>query len=548
MAASSPLDQFLKWEKEIPNDIFLRQPFDGVWKTWTWSQAGDEARKIAQGLKSLGLPQKSHIAILSKNCAQWIISDLAIMMAGYISIPIYPTLSAHSIQPILEHSDTKAIIIGKLDDFESQKNGIPSGVIKISMETYGINEDLTLENFISLQSPLNEICSWKQDEIFTIIYTSGTTGKSKGVMHTIEAFDFVLQSAIAELRLPQRPNLFSYLPLSHIAERIGVEMNSLYTGAKISFAESLDSFAKNLAETQPDVFFAVPRIWGKFREKILEKLPQKKLNLLLSIPIISSIIKKKVKKNMGLSNASHIYSAAAPLSVDIMLWFDKLGITILQAFGMTEDCVYSHYCTPHANRYGTVGKALPNLKVIIAEDGEIRKKSKADMKGYYKEKEMSAEMFDEEGFLKTGDIGEYNKDGYLSITGRVKDIFKTDKGKYISPGPIETKILANANIEQACVVGTGVPQPIALVTLSDAGKNQPTEKLKLVLSELIASINVSLEKYEMLEKVVIMKDGWTIANNMITPTLKVKRNEIEKIHLVTYPAWYNQKDLIIWEK
>lgn len=548
MTSSSPLAQFLKWEKEIPDQIFLRQPFEGVWKTWTWAQAGDEIREIANGLRSFGFLEKSHIALLSKNCAQWIISDLAIMMAGYISIPVYPSLSAHSIQPILEHSDSKAIIIGKLDDYEEQKNGIPSGIIKIGMETYGISSEHTLENFISQQSHIKEIYEWKQDEVFTIIYTSGTTGKSKGVMHTTGAFDFVLQSAIAELRLPYRANLFSYLPLSHIAERIGVEMNSLYTGAKISFAESLDSFAKNLADTQPDVFFAVPRIWGKFREKILNKLPQKKLDLLLSIPIIKTVIKKKIKKNMGLSSASHIYSAAAPLSLDIMMWFDKLGIRILQAYGMTEDCVYSHFCSPHANKYGTVGKALPGLEVKIADDGEIRKKSKADMKGYYKEKEMTAEMFDENGFLKTGDMGEYDQDGFLLITGRVKDMFKTDKGKYIAPGPIETQILSNTNIDQACVVGTGVPQPIALITLSDVGKNLPTEELEKEFSDLLKKINATLEKFEMLEKIVIMKGSWTITNNLITPTLKVKRNEIEKIHLKTYPEWYNEKSLVFWEK
>jgi long-chain acyl-CoA synthetase len=469
------------------------------------------------------------------------------MMAGYISIPIYPTLSSHAVNQILEHSESKAIIIGKLDDFEEQKNGIPEGVVHISMEVYGIISEKTLENFISQQIPIKEIYCWKRDEVFTIIYTSGTTGKSKGVMHNAEAFDFVLQNAIAELRLPQHPLLFSYLPLSHIAERVGIEMNSLYTGAKISFAESLDSFAKNLAETQPNIFFAVPRIWGKFREKILMKLPQKKLNLLLSIPVISSLIKKKIRKNMGLSNASHIYSAAAPLSIDIMLWFDKLGITILQAFGMTEDCVYSHFCSPHLNRFGTVGKALPNIEVKIADDGEIRKKCKADMKGYFKEKELSEAMIDENGFLKTGDIGEYDKDGYLTITGRVKDIFKTDKGKYISPGPIETQILADTNIEQACVVGTGVPQPIVLVTLSDAGKTLPVDELKANLNKLVDEINQALEKFEMLEKVVIMKENWTIANNLITPTLKVKRNEIEKIHLKTYPEWYNEKGKIIWE-
>ena len=548
MPTSSPLAEFLKRENEIPESIYLRQPYEAVWKTWTWTQAGDEVRRIAQGLRSLNLPEKSHIAILSKNCAQWIMTDIAIMMAGYISIPIYPTLSANAIHPILLHSDTKAIMIGKLDDFNSQKDGIPADVIKISMETYGIKADYTLENFIAQHQPLKEIYSWQKDEIFTIIYTSGTTGKSKGVMHTVEAFDTVLRTAVADLALPQRPILFSYLPLSHIAERIGIEMNGFYTGATISFAESLESFSKNLSDTQPSIFFAVPRIWGKFREKILEKLPQKKLNLLLSIPIINRVIKKKIKKNLGLSNASHIYSAAAPLSLDIMLWFDKLGITILQAYGMTEDCVQSHYCTPAANKYGTVGKPLSGIEVKIADDGEIRKKCKGDMKGYYKEKEMTAEMFDEQGFLKTGDMGEYDKDGYLLITGRVKDQFKTDKGKYISPSAIEIQILADTDIEQACVVGTGVPQPMALITLSDSGKKNSKEDLNNSLIALMATVNASLEKFEMLEKIIIMKENWSIDNGLITPTLKVKRNEVEKIHLPNYPSWFNEKDDIIWEK
>ncbi len=548
MTPSSPLAQFLQWEKEIPNELFLRQPVNGIWQKWTWTEAGVEIRKIANGLKSLNLPDKSHIALLSKNCAEWIICDLAIMMAGYISIPIYPTLTALSIQPILVHSDTKAIIIGKLDDYSAQKDGIPADVIKISMERYGINSDYTLENFIAQQTPLQGMYNWQPEDILTIIYTSGTTGKSKGVMHSVGAFDSVINAAINDLALPPGPVLFSYLPLSHIAERIGVEINALYTGGKISFAESLENFAKNLADTQPNLFFAVPRIWAKFKEKILQKLPQKKLSLLLSIPFVSGMIKKKVRKNLGLSNASHIYSAAAPLSVDLMHWFDKLGISICQAYGMTEDCVYSHYCSPQANRYGTVGKALSGVLVKISDDGEIRKKCAGDMKGYYKEPEMTAETFDEEGFLKTGDIGEYDKDGYLLITGRVKDIFKTDKGKYISPAPIELQLLANADMEQVCVVGTGVPQPMALVTLSDAGKKRTKEEIVQAFTGLRNSINSSLEKFEMIEKIIIMKESWTIANGLITPTLKVKRNEIERLHLPKYPAWFDEKQIIVWEK
>ena len=544
---SLPLEQFLKWEKENPDRIFLRQPIKGVWKKWTWAQAGDEARRIAKGFNSLGLQEKDHIALLSKNCAQWIIADLAIMMGGFISIPIYPTLSASAIEPILIHSEAKAIIIGKLDDYSTQVNGIPQSMVRIGMAAYDIMEPYTFEKMIADNQPLQTLYEWNKDEILTIIYTSGTTGKSKGVMHCAGAFGATLGAALPQLALPHQPQMISYLPLSHIAERVGVEMNAFFTGGTISFAESLESFSKNLAEIQPQIFFAVPRIWGKMKEGILSKLSQRKLDLILSIPFINSIFKKSLKKKLGFSRVSHFYSAAAPISIELQHWYEKLGITIYQAYGMTEDCVYGHYCGPNANRFGTVGKALTGLKVKIADDGEIRVKSEGNMKGYYKEEQMTNDSFDEENFLKTGDMGELEDEGFLKITGRVKDQFKTDKGKYISPAPIEVKLLSNTDIEHTCVVGTGVPQPIALVCLSDTGKKKSREELIQSLSDGIASINPSLEKFEKIGKAVIMKESWTIANNMITPSLKVKRNEIEKIHLPKYPSWYQKEGVVVWE-
>jgi len=545
---SSLLSRFLIWEKDFPQDIFLRQPNAGSWQTWTWHQAADEAKKVASGLRSLGLKPGDHVALLSKNCAQWVIADIAIMMAGCVSIPIYPTLSAHSIFPILHHSDAKAIILGKLDDFAQQKEGIPADIQVISMEKYGLHEGRNWEKMIEENPPLDDLYSWKQEDVITIIYTSGTTGKSKGVMHTVEAFEIIGPLVTKELMLPYRPDLFSYLPLSHIAERMAVELYGIFNGARISFAESLESFSENLEATQPHLFFAVPRIWGKLREGLLKKIPQKKLNLLLAIPIVSTVIKKSIKKKLGLSRASHIYSAAAPISVDLLQWFQKLGITIFQAYGMTEDCIYSHFDRPGQYKFGKVGKPLSGLQTKIAENGELREKSRGNMKGYYKEPELTAEAFDEENYLKTGDMGEYDKDGYLQITGRVKDIFKTDKGKYISPAPIETKLLGSPKIENACVVGTGVPQPIALITLSDVGKLVNQSELLTEFSQLIKTINTDLEKHERLEKIVIMKDNWTIANGLLTPTLKVKRNEIEKKHLPKYPEWYNEKELLVWEK
>jgi len=548
MEASTPLLQFLKWEKETPNSVMLRQPFSGEWRNWTYQQAGEEIRKIASGLKGLNLPPRSNIALLSKNCAQWIMADLAIMMAGYISVPLYATLTAASIRQILEHSEARAIFVGKLDKYEEQKEGIPASVQKIGMELYGIHESVSIEKMIATEKPLTEIAAWDRDEVLTIMYTSGTTGKPKGVMHSAGNFDAIVQTGIIDLELPMHPRLFSYLPISHIAERAGIEMIGIYRGAIFSFAESLDTFPKNLAETQPNLFFAVPRIWAKFREKISEKLPPKKLNTLLSIPIINNIIRKSIKKKLGLAEATHIYSGAAPISVDLLEWFDKIGVTIYQAIGMTEDCIYSHFNRRTANRFGTVGKALTGVKVKIADDGEFRLKCAGVMKGYYKEPELTAATFDEEGYLKTGDKAEYDKDGFLSIVGRVKDQFKTDKGKYVSPAPIEMLLLANQDIEQACVVGMGIPQPIALVVLSASGKAKGKDELIASLSASLREVNPALESYEKLEKVVVMKGDWTVENGLITPTLKVKRNEVEKIHLPKYPTWYHtQPGVVVWE-
>lgn len=544
---NGPLEYFLHWEKTVPNDVFLRQPFGDAWKTRTWEQAGDEIRKIAGYLESLNYPTHSHIAILSKNCSEWIMADLAIMMAGHVSIPLYATLSAEGVKYTLDHSESKAIIIGKLDDYDTQKEGIPSNLAKISISTYGISDGVTWEEIVASQDSIKQPYQVKPEDLLTIIYTSGTTGQSKGVMHAMGSFDATIKTAHKEVGFPKRTRLFSYLPLSHIAERLGIEFMGLYMGDEFSFPESLASFPKNLKDTQPGHFFAVPRIWAKFQEKILEKMPQKKLDLYFSIPIVSSIIKNIIKKKLGLANAKLCFSGAAPLSLSILEWYDKLGITIYQVYGMTEDCVYAHFNRRNANKFGTVGKPISGLKVKIAEGEEIRVKHDYLMLGYYKEPEKTAAMFDEEGYLKTGDTGEIDSEGFLKIVGRVKDQFKTDKGKYISPTPIELGLSQNTDIELVCVVGMGVPQPIALTILSANGKAKSKEVLMDSLSKTIDKVNQHLESHEQVEKAVIMKTDWTMENEMLTPSMKLKRNAIEKIHLPSYPKWYKEAGKVIWE-
>ena len=542
---NSPLEAFLFWEKQDPTRIFLKQPIDGKIINFTYESAGTEIRKIASSIKDFNLSERSHIALFSKNCAHWILADLAIMMSGHVSVPIYPTLNAKSVNQLLTHSESKAIIIGKLDDFASQKKGIPD-IHKISIGLYGEYEGMLWEDIIKDQNPIEKLPIINPDDLHTIIYTSGTTGTPKGVMHTVGNFMTSITGLTTVLEIPKGGRFFSYLPLAHIAERL-LCSGAIVLGTQISFPESLQTFASDLENTQPNYFFAVPRIYSKFQDKILEHIPQKKLSLLLKIPFINTIVKNKLKQKLGLSQATFIASAAAPIAASLIRWFGTIGVTIQQGFGMTEDCCISHFNMPGASKIGTVGKKLPNVIVKLSPEGEICIKNKCLMKGYYKAPEITASVFDEEGFLKTGDKGEYDHDGFLTITGRVKDQFKTDKGKYISPAPIELQLSKNTDIEQICIVGTGIPQPIALVTPSSTGKMKSREQLNQSLIQSLNDINLQLEKHEKIERIVIMKEDWNVANGLTTPTLKVKRNSIEKIHQPYYKNWFEDDELVIYE-
>ncbi|MCK0190168.1 AMP-binding protein [Arenibacter sp. F20364] len=542
---NSSIEAFLYWEKETPNNPFLIQNFENTQQRLSYDAAGSQIRKLASYLTQLGLPKKSHIALLSKNCPHWIMADLAISMAGFISIPIYPTLTSEGINQILIHSESKAIIIGKLDDFASQKEGIPN-IPLISVEAFGGNSTIKWEDIMEQEEELTDFSMPKSEDLRTIIYTSGTTGQPKGVMHTSGNFTKSSSTFTQVINLPKNPKFFSYLPLAHVAERAFCN-GILFYGGQITFPYSLETFAENLEKLQPDIFFGVPRIWTKFQEKILESLPQRKLSLLLSIPFINKSIKKKIQTKLGLSNASFIASAAAPISSSLVKWYITIGITIQQAYGMTEDCCISHTNLSGQSKIGTVGKSLEGVKIKFSEEGEILILNNCLFKGYYKAPEITAAVFDEEGYFKTGDIGEYDHEGYLTITGRVKDQFKTDKGKYISPAPIELQISKNTDIEQICVVGTGIPQPIALVTVSSLGRSKNKEDLGNSLYGSIMEINPSLQKHEKIAKVVVMPEEWNVANGFTTPTLKIKRSSLERVFQPLYKIWFDADQNVIFK-
>jgi long-chain acyl-CoA synthetase len=276
-------------------------------------------------------------------------------------------------------------------------------------------------------------------------------------------------------------------------------------------------------------------------------MPQKKLDRLIGLPILGNFIKKKIRKKLGLNASLVNFSGAAPIAISLQKWYAKLGIEINQAYGMTEDCILSHFNLPDANKFGTVGRPLPGVISKLSEEGEILIKSDCLMVGYFKEPEKTAEMFTEDGFLRTGDIGEFDHDGYLSITGRIKDQFKTDKGKYISPAPIELEFLKNGDIDQVCIVGTGIPQPIALVVVSELGKSKSKAILEQSLMGTVNELNPRLESFEKIAKVIIMVEDWSVDNGLLTPTLKVKRNRVEAIHKDRYGQWFDSKEKVVYE-
>ena len=546
-AIQTPLDAYNQWLEKDPDFIFLRQPVNRKFIEYSRREAYEQALNIAAALHTLGLKKGDHVALLSKNCAHWFMADLAMMLGGFISVPLYPTLDQDSIHKILTHSESKAIIVGKLDDYQKQKDGVPKDIPHIGVELYGVQEQHSWEQLIKEDHADFSPIGLDPDDLITIMYTSGTTGNPKGVMHKVSSFHQLGSSSMDALKVYPNGKYFSYLPLSHIAERIGIEIGSIYAGGCVSFPESLDTFAEDLANVSPNLFMAVPRIWQKFQEKILEKFNQKKLDRLISLPLLGGIVKKKIRQKLGLNEATHVYAGAAPMAVNLMEWYDRLGINILQAYGMTEDCILSHFNIVGSNKFGTVGPPLPGVESRLSAEGEVQVKSDALMVGYYREPEKTAEMFTVDGFLKTGDKGEFDHDGYLSITGRIKDQFKTDKGKYVTPAQIEMKLSKNTDIEQICVVGMGIAQPIALLVLSEAGREKNGKVLEESILSTIDEVNPTLMAHEKVAKAVIMKEDWSVDNGLMTPSMKVRRSRVEAIHQDMYKTWFNQEGRFIHE-
>jgi len=546
VAVRLPLQLFFEREARHPRQAYLVQPVGGgEVQTLTWGEVGQQARRAAHWLRARELPQGSHIALISKNCAHWIIADLAIWMAGHVSVPLYPNLTADSVGHVLTHSEAALVFVGKLDDWPAMAPGVPDGVPTISLPLCPPGAfDFTWAD-LQTCSPIQDSPAPVASELATVIYTSGTTGLPKGVMHSFGTLGFAATHGTELFGLGEGDRLLSYLPLCHVAERMFVEMASIYTGQTVFFAESLDTFLTDLRRARPTALFGVPRIWTKFQLGVYSKIPEKRLDTLLRLPFIGKRVGRKVLAGLGLDALRIALSGAAPVPEALLRWYQRLGLDVLEVYGMTESCGYSHVCRPGQQTIGWIGLPCPGVEVRIDASGEVQVRSGATMLGYFKDPGKTAETLTGDGFLRTGDKGEQDAEGRLRLTGRLKEIFKTSKGKYVAPAPIENRLAEHARIEQVCVVGDGLGAPIGLCVLS--AQDQDRQALGASLERWLEQVNQTLDKHERLRRLVVVKDNWAVENGFLTPTLKIKRNVIESTYGPQFQDWSERSEAVVWQ-
>jgi long-chain acyl-CoA synthetase len=554
-AEALALQRLYHWERTAPGRVALTQPVGGGnVKEFTWRDVMEQTRRMAAHLQGLGYEPGARIGILAKNSAHWMMADFAIWMAGYVSVPLYPTLAAGTIRQILEHSEAKLLFVGKLDGWDEMKPGVPSALPCIRLPMSAASDGPSWDEIIARVQPLQGEPVRDGDDLATIMYTSGTTGMPKGVMHCFAAFAWSIAAVRKRLRFNEDSRVLSYLPLSHVAERTLVEHGMLASGMHVFFAESLETFAADLQRARPTVFFSVPRLWVKFQQGVLAKMPAQKLDRLLRLPIVNRIIRKKVLGALGLDRCEFAAGGAAPMPPDLLRWYARLGLEIIEVYGMTENCGVSHCTLPGQQRPGTVGYPYDGVQSRIdPANDEIQVKSPGMMLGYYKEPEQTRQAFTGDGWLRTGDKGVLDGEGGLRISGRVKDLFKTSKGKYVTPAPIEDKLVMHAAVEACCVTGANLGQPLGILMLNVEASQRSAaaaerSALEASLAAHLEAVNALLDPHERLDCLVVVTQPWTVESGLITPTFKVRRNRIEDVYASHYERWVVERRTVIWHE
>lgn len=541
-----PLEMLYQWEAKKPDAVYLRQSKQGEFVDHTWGEVAQRARKLANYLKGLGFPEGSRIAIYSQNSPDWFVADFAIMMSGYVSVPLYPGQSAQSMRYVLDHSDSKLMFIGHADHPESIEQALSGSDIKrVGLLGCLSPCETDIEAIVASTEALKGAPLRDMDTLYTLMYTSGTTGNPKGVMHHFENVSWAVTHMAADIKLNADTRFFSYLPLSHTAERVLVLLYSLYAGATVAFPESMETFNSDLKEIKPTFFFSVPRLWKKFKEAVESKVPADVMDAMLADPEKAEDFKKQIQAQLGLDAAGFIITGSAPTPMDVQEWYLKLGMPLRNGYGMTENCIHGCICLEGDPVPGTAGKPFSGCDVKIGDGQEILFKSPAMMKGYYLNQEKTDEVL-VDGYYHTGDTGFIDEQGLLHITGRLSEAYKTTKGKFVKPSNIEDVMADLSCLGQMCAIGHGMDASVLLAGLSESGTVKKRTEIEAEITAELPALNARLAAHERIAQIFIVNDEWTIDNQLLTPTMKMKRNGIIDRYQAAVEAGVS-KGVIAWE-
>jgi long-chain acyl-CoA synthetase len=611
MPAQTIIDRFHERVSQHPDRVALRYKRSGEWTDITWREYGDQVRRAGKALIALGLKNGDKMALLSGNRPSWHIADIGCMSIGAATAPIYITNSPDQVRHVISDSDSKVAVVENADQLEKVlkvREQLPALEKVVVFEGYQGDADknfvMTWDDFLALGDTIEDskydeaTRSVKPENLATFVYTSGTTGNPKGVMLTHGNIWWT--ATHSEQHIPigdaEHGRALSYLPLSHIAERMISHLLQIYYGTQTWFAESLETLLPDLQACKPTYFFGVPRVWEKFyagvtakmaaadpndrktklakkaldvgkQVTVLEqeavdrggKLADAKvpLGLKLQHTVLDKLVLHKIRSAFGLEECRLALSAAAPLSPDLIWFFHSIGIKITEGYGQSEDNGPTSWNPPDAIKIGTVGTPLRGMEVKIAEDGEILARGGNVMAGYYKNDEATRETIDEDGWLHSGDVGELDEHNYLKITDRKKDLIITAGGKNIAPQEIENKLKsAHPLISQVVVIGDRRPFLSALITLDEEklpsfakehgieGGGHEIANHERTLKEIegaINEVNQSLAKVEGIKKFRILERDFLQEENEITPTMKVKRKQINQIYVDAIEDMYKKE-------
>ncbi|MBW8360207.1 MAG: long-chain fatty acid--CoA ligase [Weeksellaceae bacterium] len=548
------------------------------WKELNWPKFSDMVFRTANALREAGIKENDRVAIYSDNSAEWITMDLAVLSVGAVTVPVYSTNNMEQAAYILDDAEARIVLVGNQEQYDACYQHLQQSpfleLIILAKKKDWIKKDRSVyfEDFIKKTSPKFVICPKKEDDLATLIYTSGTTGVPKGVMLTHGNFKKSFDAHFDFFRFKNFENEHSlaFLPLSHVFERSWTLL-SLSGGAKVTFLENTKLIAHTLTEVKPTMMCAVPRFYQKIYSGVNEMVKEgsdikkKIFNWALNVGsevaelkriekavpvglklknfVANRLVFQKIKDKMG-GKLWFMPCGGASLSPDVTRFFDAMGVHITVGYGLTETTATLTAFPFTRYIHGSAGIALGDTQIKIEENSEILAKGSGIMKGYYKKPRETAEVFTKDGWFKTGDAGEFDEQGNLTITDRIKDLMKTSNGKYVAPQPIENLLSNNSLIEQVMVVAEGKPFVTALIVPNFEFLKQQLEKLNIPFSswkeivdmqqikdlynQKIEELQTGLSGFEKVKKFALMPAEFEISAGEITPTLKIKRNILLK--------------------